>query len=204
MVKNVTSPTIRWLTTRRLEALSDGIFAIAMTLLVLNLDIPPMSDAEAVTKLPGQLLELWPHFFALTLSFFLLSIFWIMHHRQFRAIKRVDETLLWLNAATMLFIIMIPFSTSLHGEYEATQTAALFFEGNLFLAGIASFATYWYATFNHRLIDQSLDPQQIKKGLIRTAAIPVASLLAIGISFITPQYSTLTYAFIPVALAFVR
>ncbi len=204
MEEKSTQPTIRWLTTHRLEALSDGIFAIAMTLLVLNLNIPPMSESMAAAELPGKLLELWPHFFALAMSFFLLSVFWIIHHRQFHVIKRVDETLLWLNAATMLFIILIPFSTSLHGEYESTRIAALFFEGNLFFAGIASFLTYRYATYRHKLVDEDLTSRQIRIALTRNAAMPVASLVAMGVSFITPQYSTLTYAFIPIFLLFLR
>ncbi len=194
------SASIRWLTTKRLESLSDGIFAIAMTILVLNLRVPLMTDTEAVTKLPGILRGLWPNFFAYTLSFLLLAAFWIMHHKQFHAIKKVDEPLLWLNIISMLFVVMIPFSTYLYGEYETSRTAALFFEGNLGLAGAAFFLTYWYATKDHRLVDDDLDARRVSLTRKRTALMPVVSVLAIGISFISPQYSTLAYLLIPVIL----
>lgn len=197
----MTERSTPWLTTKRVESLTDGVFAIAMTLLVLNLRVPVISEDIAKQTLPGALLSLRPHFFAYGLSFFLLAVFWIIHHRQFHTIKRADQGLLWINIVALIFIVLLPFSTSLIGEYENVQLAAIFFEGNLLAAGLAFYFNYWYATANHRLVDPDLDERAIVIGRRRNLVIPVVSLVAIGLSFVSPQYSTLAYALIPFILA---
>lgn len=193
-----------WLTTKRIETLTDGVFAIAMTLLVLNLHVPVVKEVLAPQALPQALLNLSPHFFAYTLSFVLLAVFWIVHHRQFHQIKRADERLLWINVVILMFVALIPFSTSLMGEYENAQIAAVFFEVNMMFAGLALYVNWWYATAGHRLVDEDLDARRIARAGMRNLLVPGVSVIAIGVSFVTPSYSTMAYLLIPFILRFLR
>lgn len=181
----------------RLETLVDGIFAISMTLLVLNLRLP---QVNAETTLYRELLNMTPHFQSYVLSFYLLAVFWVVHHKQMRHISRVDEPFLWLNILAMVFVALIPFSTSLEGEYGNLQAAAVFFEGNLLAAGLAFSAQWAYASKNHRLLEPSVDQAVIDRALRRSAVMPIVSGVAIALSFVTPGYSTLAYLAIPVVM----
>lgn len=188
------------LTTHRLEALADGIFAIAMTLLVLNLNVPELGAAAADARLSRDLLAMWPHFSTYALSFFLLAVFWHIHHRQFHLIKQVNEPLLWLNVAALMLVALIPFSTSLQSEYGNLRTGAIFFEANMLAAGLAFAAQFRYASRNHRLVDPKLDPQVIAGALRRGLVLPVVSAVAMGISLVSPANSGLVYLAIPFIL----
>src|SRR4030065_989192 len=111
------------LTTRRIEALADGIFAISMTLLVLTLTLPDMMDTKL--NLSQLLAEQWPKFFNYALSFFLLAIFWIVHHQQFHYIRRTDRTHIWINIGILMFVALVPFTTDVAGDYSGRTIAAL-------------------------------------------------------------------------------
>ncbi|MFH1736532.1 MAG: hypothetical protein ABH838_01405, partial [Actinomycetota bacterium] len=93
---------------------------------------------------------------------------------------------------------MLPFSTSLIGEYETTRIAALFFSGNMFAIGMCMLWYWWYATRNSRLISDEIKDRSVKLNLKRSTLLPVVSLIAIGAAFVTPQYSTLIYLIMPV------
>ncbi len=193
-----------WMTKNRLETLVDGIFAIAMTLLVLNIRIPVMSHQQAQAEMPRLLSNLYPHFFAFGLSFALLTIFWMSHHRLFHFIEKVDEPFIWLNVLMLALIVLVPFTTSLIGEYETNQLTAVIFELNLFGIGMSILAYWWYASRRHRLINEALTDSQIRHSLRRSAVLPVVSIFAIGLSFVTPQYSTMAYLTIPVIITIMR
>ncbi len=190
------------MTTHRIEALTDGIFAIAMTLLVLNLSLPEMETgltqtAEVHNLLIGQMHK----FFNYALSFVLLAIFWILHHQQFHFIKRTDRVHLWINIFTLMFIVLIPFSASLVGDYPKEWMAKFFFDLNLFIIGLFFIWNWTYATKRHRLVDRSLDPQRIALGKKRGAVTPFVALLAMALSAINPQFSSSVYLLIPIILS---
>ena len=106
----------------RLETLVDGIFAIAMTLLVLSIEIPSI-QFHCVTDFQIYIISLLPKIFIYFLSFILLAIFWMNHHIFF-IIKRTNRTILWINIIWLMFIALIPFSTSLvssFGQYQPSQ-----------------------------------------------------------------------------------
>lgn len=188
----------RWLTTKRIESLSDAVFAFAMTLLIINVRVPA---ARTEGEVLGELLTLWPHFLAFATSFLVLAVFWIVHHKHFNVIKRANEPLLWLNILFLLFVVLIPFSTAMMGEYGHTLTATVFFELNLFAAGMALYLNFWYATDKHRLVAPDMDERQIAKGRHRNLLIPIVSMVAVAFSFVSPRWSTLVYMLIPLILA---
>ncbi len=189
-------------TTHRIEALTDGIFAIAMTLLVLTLDIPEAkTELIQTVELHRMLIGQMHKFFNYALSFLLLAIFWVKHHQQFHFIKRTNRKHLWINIVTLMFIALIPFSTSLIGDYNDDRVAEFFFASNLFIIGMLFLWNWVYATKGHRLVDRSLDPQRIALWKKRGAVIPLVSLLAMVLSLTNPQFTFYAYLLIPIILA---
>ena len=197
-------PREAWLTKDRLETLVDGIFAIAMTLLVLNIKLPVMTDEEAKANLASALSRLTPHLFAFAMSFLLLAVFWMVHHRQFHSIAKIDGPFIWLNILMLGLIVLVPFTTSLVGEYEKNLLSVVLFEANLLAIGLSIWAYWWYASKNHRLLVPDVTEKQIRYGLRRSMVLPVASVIAIGLAFITPRYSTTAYFLIPLMMIGIR
>lgn len=97
------------LNTHRIEAFSDGVFAVAITLLVLNLQVPQLAASAVSRELVAKLIELWPKLLIYVLSFVIVGIYWVAHHNSFHYIERSDRTLLWLNLLLLLCIVFIPF-----------------------------------------------------------------------------------------------
>src|SRR5712692_6409261 len=95
------------LSTNRIEAFSDGVFAVAITLLVLNLQIPQLAASVVSRELVPKLIELWPKLLIYVLSFVIVGIYWVGHHNTFHYIKRSDRTLLWLNLLLLIGIVFI-------------------------------------------------------------------------------------------------
>ena len=186
------------MTTHRIEALTDGIFAIAMTLLVLNLALPELGEITAQTELHNLLFGQTHKFLNYAISFLLLAIFWTRHHRQFHFIKRTDGKHLWINIVFLMFVALMPFSTDLLGDHTDDPMSGVFFGANLLILGCLSLWNWSYATTDHRLVDRSLDPQQVALAKKRGIVIPLVATLAIGLSLIVPQFSSYVYLLIPV------
>ena len=93
----------------RIVNLSDAVFAIAMTLLVLDLRVPDLPEGLVDSELPAALLSLWPKYLGYVLSFVVIGTFWVIHHSIFRSIRRYDRTLLWLNFLFLMFVAFVPF-----------------------------------------------------------------------------------------------
>jgi len=139
----------------RLEAFSDGVFAIAMTLLVLELTLLPKDVANGI-PLWDALTHLWPKFLSFTLSFATILIMWVNHHGLFRRIRKVDAHLLFTNGLLLLFVTFIPFPTALLGDYltvhgtAADARVAAGFYALAFVAINAAWALMWQAISHRR------------------------------------------------------
>jgi uncharacterized membrane protein len=107
----------------RIEALSDGIFAVALTILVLELKVPALQDAHSVAELGHQLRELLPKFLSWLISFIIVCKFWLNHQHIFGLARHADYTLVWLNAIFLMGQSFIPFPTALMGEYDGNPLA---------------------------------------------------------------------------------
>lgn len=187
------------LTSDRVETLTDGIFAIAMTLLVLNIHLPELGTSHQ-PELYALVIEQSRLFYNYALSFILLAIFWIIHHQQFHYIKRTDRRHIWLNIFILMFVCLMPFSTSLSGDYHGDWMAGLFFGSNMFILGVLFYLNWTYATKDHRLVDRDLDSHRIAIGKRRGAVTPLVSLLAMALSFIIPTMASYSYILIVVIL----
>ena len=177
----------------RIEALTDGVFAIVMTILVLDIVVPHLSHSEASTELLKRLLELWPVVLSYASSFIILGFFWIGHDSQFHYIKRVNRPLLWITIFYLMFIALIPFSTSLLGEYADQQISVLIYGANLTIAFCWNYLHWRYATKNHRLVDSNLDPILITLVSRRYLVGIIMFLIAIAVSFINSNISLILY-----------
>jgi uncharacterized membrane protein len=182
----------------RIITLTDAVLAIVMTLLVLEIVVPQLSDSEIETELPKRLLELWPVIWSYATSFVILGFFWIGHDDQFHYIKRANKTLLWITIFYLLFIALIPFSTALIGEYGDQQISVVIYGFNIIMGLIWANFQWKYATKEHRLVDSDLDPKFIVKMSRRLIVGLILYLIAIAVSFLNTQVSLILFMLIPV------
>jgi uncharacterized membrane protein len=175
------------LATSRLQALADGIFSIAMTLLIFEIHLPLVRPTAA--ELPHALIELWPRFASFALSFVTLGFSWIGHHNQYAAIQRVDRTFLWINIVFFLFIVLVPFSSALLGEYPGEQLTVVLYAGNLVAAGALLLIHWTYATTRARLVDPGIHADLVASTKRRVGIAPAAYSLAIALSFLDVRLS---------------
>jgi uncharacterized membrane protein len=170
----------------RLEALTDGVFAIVMTLLVLDIGITDIPQSSVQAEMPRKLLELWPQFFSYIMSFIILGMIWISHHRIFHYIKSSNPILMWLNVLFLMFVALVPFSTRLLGDYLWQQVPFVVYGINLFLIFITRLVLWNYASGESGLIDSGINPLVIKRLRLVIGVIPTIMFLAmIGVSFIS-------------------
>jgi len=200
MTENNAGDESMHLTKSRLESLSDGIFAFAMTLLVIGLNLP---DKSAI--IPTQayainyLFSLYSDFFHYVLAFLILGAFWLSHHIEVHPIRSLDRNYIWLNLGTLLFVALLPFSTSFSGDFNSVSLGAIVFELNLFAIGMGMYFQWIYATGNNRLVEPGgLDSRFIRHVGVRTLVVPSISLIGILIAVTGNLYSTVVYLFIPV------
>ena len=178
----------------RINALSDGVFAIAITLLVLNIEVPNDIPADRVAQeLPGRLAELIPDLLSYVVSFLVIGSYWMAHRSRFQNIRAVDRGLMWLNILFLMFVAFLPFPTALLDEYANDQLPVVLYAGSLAVARLPLTAIWWYATHNRRLIHGHLDARTVRWHRIRGLGIPLIFLLSIGVSFISLTAAKLTW-----------
>jgi uncharacterized membrane protein len=169
----------------RLVFFSDAVFAIAITLLVLEIRLPAGADEQRISELSNQLLALWPRYFSYLISFVTIGGLWISHHRKFRYIRRYDQRLLWINLLALMFTAFLPFPTSILGEFGDTTPGALFYILMVLPTGLL-FTWLWAHAVRHGLIDPDLDRTTIRCGTVRNLIQPVVFGLSIPLVFINP------------------
>jgi uncharacterized membrane protein len=167
----------------RLIFFSDAVFAIVMTLLVLDIRVPDVPPGLAVEEVPSRVLELWPKFLSYVLSFLVVGTYWIAHHQTFRYVGSYDRTLLWLNLVFLLSISFIPFPTSLLGEYGDLRFAVVVYALSVGLARFLLAVVWWYVIKGPIRIGGGLDRGLARYHFARSLAIPTLFLVSIGISF---------------------
>ena len=177
--------------TGRVEAFSDGVIAIAVTLLILEIKVPKVSEMDSV-GLGARLLGLWPSFLAFALSFGTILVMWVNHHRIFRLVRTTDHPFLYWNGFLLLTITFVPFPTAVLAEHlacaEAT-TAAAFYAG-AFVAIAVAFNGVWRHLRRHpHLLLASADPKEIE-GISRQYRFgPLLYLIAFGLAFVSVAVS---------------
>jgi uncharacterized membrane protein len=205
----------------RLEALSDGIFAVAMTLMVTELRVPDLPhDAANVVVVPaliklmckhqksaqtclakrltsgcgeGTSSGLLPKFANYAVSFVSAGVFWVGHHNMYHAIRRTDRTLLWLNIFFFLFVSLLPFSTSVLNAFPMTQVAPLLFGTNLILIGWMMYIQWVYASWQRGMLAEHVNKEYRDAVRSRFLAYPVIATITMLICFWSIEISLSIY-----------
>ncbi len=180
------------ITKGRLEAFSDGVFAIVITLLAFDLR-PPAH--EAGVSLASALWHLWPAYLAYFAGFLQIGVIWLNHHRMFQQVRLVDGTLLVLNLNLLLWVALIPFPTAVMADYlrgggADAATAVALFSAALLATAISFCGLYAWITHDERIVGELPPPAVVRAARIRFSAGLVFYAAAFGLSFLVP-YVTL-------------
>lgn len=175
--------------TNRLEAFSDGVIAIAITLLIIEIHAPAHDGVNSNRDLWEQLWKLWPDYLGYLISFIIIGIMWANHHSIFRLIGRVDHYLVIINTILLLFIGAIPFTTAVLSEYlghDGEKTAMAVYSGWFTLTAVSYNLLWRYASTNRRLLSPDADPATVALITRRFFVGPPAYGAAFLASFIYP------------------
>jgi uncharacterized membrane protein len=175
--------------TVRVEAFSDGVFAIAITLLILEIKIPPVT----ATPLSIQLLRQWPSYVSFVLSFAFIGVMWINHHRMFTHIKRSDNGLLILNLLLLLGVTAVPFPTAVlaaHLGRPGARTATLLFNGTFIVIAVLFNLLWRYASLHHRhLLAHDVDAGMVARLTRMYQFGPVPYLICFAMAWVSVPIS---------------
>jgi len=182
----------------RFEALTDGIFAFAMTLLVLGLAVPAGGTIRTSTGLVEALMGLFPDFIHYVIAFFILHGMWVSHHVLSRRMAFIDRRFLEINLWLLMAICLIPFTTSFSGDFEDISLAAVVLEANLLVVGGVLLLQWQYVARTPRLLSPEFTPAGLAVGMRKTAVTPAVSVLGIALALLGFTWSTAVYLLIPV------
>jgi len=194
--------------TDRLKALTDGVIAIVITLLVLELSVPIVKELDHSEGLWPEVRELWREYLAYILSFFIVGLLWLYHHNVFRHIRRADGRLLLLNMLFLLAVSIMPFSSALVAKNWDERLSAIIYGGSLFLAAAAMAATFAYASYGRRLVEEDMTADFIRRENVTAvgvmAVLAAAALLGIISAILTYIVLGVVVVFYWLIIAFER
>jgi len=176
----------------RIILFSDAVFAISITLLVIELKLP---DIEQVTNstLANALLCIWPHFFSFVLSFMIIGIYWMAHHRMFNFVTSYDNKLIWLNLLFLFFIVLMPFSSNIYGVYAGLNTAFILYVFNISMIALFNFLLYHYISRPSKKLSHGLEnPRLVRYFKIRTCIVPASFGIGLIISLFGSSFWVIT------------
>jgi uncharacterized membrane protein len=178
--------------TDRVEAFSDGVFAFAITVLVLALGVP-----EVGTPLGPALLRLWPNYLAYAMSFIVIGAIWINHHAMFRHIVRADPWVLLLNLLQLLFVAFLPFPTAVLAQAFSSgidePLATAFYGGALAALGLFVALTWSYAARRNQLLDDRISTEKARRLQRRYLVGPVFYAAAAVVGLVAPWVAVLMF-----------
>jgi len=176
--------------TGRIETFSDGVFAIAITLLIIEIGVP---HAEGTESLFDELVQEWPSYLGYATSFLVIGTVWANHHNRFRLISGSDHILLFLNIVFLMCVAFIPFPTALLAEYirkeEYRITAAAVYSGTLAVTAVFFTVLWLYAAADYRLVDRTVDPLLLRAMTRRYVFGMLLYILAFALAFLSPAAS---------------
>jgi uncharacterized membrane protein len=179
----------------RVLALSDGVFAIIITLLVLEIHVPDLAQGQSLAD-AGR--EIRPSFVAFLISFVVVAISWAGHRDLFSLIRRTDRPLIWFNFLYLLPLCLIPFGASLISRYERDATALSLYGLILVLVAVTRLCIWWYATGRTHLLFEPVDSRSRRAGLILVAIPGGIYLVGVLIAESYPRVSLAIYAAVPI------
>ena len=200
MPKKSNQPPEESLGLERIVFFSDAVMAIAITLLAIDIRVPEIEPTFAATELPAQLAAITPNLLTFFISFIVIGIYWISHHRYFSYIKRYDTRLMLLNLTFLFFIACMPFVASLLGRFTAIPIALIIYTLAVAALGISMALIWRYASKNHRLIDSALDANTIRMINIRLFVAPLMFVVAVPFAYVSPTAVIIVWWLSPLAV----
>ena len=179
----------------RIIFFSDAVFAIAITILALEIRLHNVDSSFTEKELTHALLTIWPKYLGYGIGFMTIGVLWMSHHRKFRFIQRYDRNLMWLNLILLMFVAFIPFSTSIISEY-GNRTSTIFYAIVVSIASLASLCLWWYASNNSRLIDNNLDLRHIHHETQVSLAVFIIFTASIGLAYINADLAKFSWILI--------
>ena len=180
-----------YLSKHRLETLTDGIFAVAMTLLVIDLKIPETAQITTQEQLIAAVLHLLPKFIAWLISFFVLAIFWAGHHRLFHYVRVIDTKLTWLTIGYLACASLIPFSSALSGEYSGTLFSQIFYSANMALLGMMALLKSRHVHLHPALCSTPMPIGVFKGAQVRMIGLIAIAIVAVLIAWALPDMGSI-------------
>jgi uncharacterized membrane protein len=191
----LTKPSIRGFSIDRLLLFSDAVFAIAITLLAIDIRVPQLAENLIASQLNNEIIGLAPKLISFVLTFYIIGSYWISYHRTFHLIKRYDRGLISFNLLFLMFIVLLPFPNDLIGKYPTQQISIIIYAVLLSATGLCMCLIWIYASKGYRLIDKTLRPDFIKHLTLRLFVSPSIFLISIPFSFFNPIYSIVVWLF---------
>jgi len=188
----------------RLEALVDGIFAFAMTLLVTGLVVPRLSKTEAAAQLAATLAGMQSEFISFLVAFFVLASFWRTHNQHFHYIRTVDSGVMRITLLILACVVLMPFTTNVSGDYSGVQAAVALFHFNMFGLGLLFLIHWRYLIRNPEITSVAISSRDAARVMSRSLVTPGVSLLGFLVSFISPSWSMAIYLLIIPCAAVMR
>ncbi len=175
----------------RLILFSDAVFAIAITLLVIDLKIPELAEPVTEIQVLNAFLLLLPKLIGFLLSFLLIGLYWTIHHRLFGFVIGYTQRLLWINLLFLLGIVLLPFSTAFYSEYTFNflKTPIIIYSINFCYIGIMSFFLWKYVSNPKNNLSENLTRPMANYYSFRAIAIPIIFLIIIIVSLFNPRYA---------------
>jgi uncharacterized membrane protein len=170
--------------TDRLETFSDGVFAIAITLLILEIKVPHAGTEGGLAR---ALAALWPSYLGYVISFVTLGIMWANHHAMFTYIRRTDRYFLLIHVFFLMCISFLPFPTAVLAEHlpepDSRRVAVALYSATLVVIALAYNAVWWYAVTGRRLLGRNADPDAVRTISRRYALGPISYLVSFALAF---------------------
>lgn len=187
----------------RLEAFSDGVFAIIITLLVLEIKVPHIEQHNSTEALLTALQSLLPKFLSWVISFLVIAVIWVNHHRMLELVEKVDHSFFWLNANLLLWTSFIPFPTALMGDYAHNPLAVSFFGIVLSLTAMAFTLMRRYLANHGDILKKEIGQQTLKSTALKSFLMgPLVYWIGAGLAWIHPGISWTIYLIIPIYFIF--
>lgn len=183
----------------RLILFSDAVFAIAITLLVIEIKIPEIPRPIVTDdKLGEKLVELIPKFVGFLISFLLIGQYWTVHHRMFGYVINFTQRLIWLNILFLLAVALMPFSTGFYSEYAGLPiiTPVIFYTSNIALLGLVNFYMWRYISRPNNKLTENLSPLLARYSSFRAVTVPVVFIIFAFVYMKSPNIA----AFIPISI----
>lgn len=180
----------------RIASFSDGVFAIAITLLALDLQIP---DELSAARLDPTLVAMWPKFLSFALSFVIIAAYWRVHHRIFRWLVRYDDRFVRINLLVLFTIVFLPFPTSVLGEYGDTRVGVMFYAAALAVSGFATSGLWYYMTQGNRLVASTMDQAYSRRIFVQSLVTPVMFAASVPVALVGPGFAQ--YVWVMAAIA---